>query len=102
MHDILLSQLCANHSANMASVSDQTSASVILDMPGKPAIKVGDSGTQGKNQGPPLFLPGVKMLSSRAQPLSYDYYSTCLSCHLLKDTNIIMAHLLKSISWRAN
>ncbi|OWK06898.1 hypothetical protein Celaphus_00018560, partial [Cervus elaphus hippelaphus] len=33
--------LCASHSANMVNVSGQTSASVILDMPGRPAIKIG-------------------------------------------------------------
>ena len=35
------SQLCASHSANTVNASGQTSASVILDMPAKPAIKVG-------------------------------------------------------------
>ena len=40
MHDILFSQLCANHNANTVNVWDKTSASVILDMPEKPEVTV--------------------------------------------------------------
>ena len=39
MHDILFSQLCANHSANMVNVVDQRS--IILDVPEKCAGKMG-------------------------------------------------------------
>lgn len=47
MHSVLFPQLCAGHSANTGNVSDQTSAGVILDTPGKPAVKVGHGETRG-------------------------------------------------------
>lgn len=81
MHDILFSQLCASHSANTVNASDQTSASVILDMPAKPAIKVGKLCDTSK-QSQALSTPAsYKNLSSHANHFSITVVTKYMRCH---------------------